>query len=175
MANKTDLVDVWESDLSIGRKLVLTLLYPLTTWYGLVLMVIVCVAIVFGRGGGNGNSTTNLSSTEDAQKYISGKTFVGTPSNELWFKIVFTGNTVSLWSAIPQSGGWGSKKTSSSYEVEQARYTDNGQTYFYVMIGDYNESLNYYKFDITGKRLYLAIAYDDTGTPMKEGDRNPWN
>jgi hypothetical protein len=125
-------------------------------------------------GGGNNTRPTSISSVEDAKNYISGKTFIGNPSNDLWYKLEFSGGTASLWSAMPQSGHWGSKKLSTSYEVKQDRYTDTGQTYYYVMFGNPDDTFNYYKFDITGRKVYLNYG-NDTGTSVKEGDRNPWN
>lgn len=144
------------------RKFLLISLFVLTT-------IISC-------GSSSGSNNTNISSVEEANKYISGKTFIGTPLGDLWYKLEFSGGRASLWSAMPQSGSWGEKKLSSVfYEIEERRYSDTGQLYYYVMLGDTDKPLTYFKFDITGKRLYLAYAtYGDEGTLMKEGNRNPW-
>ena len=174
MANDSEfnLSTIWETDCSIGRKLLGTLFWYLTRWYFWILTIV----IVVGMCTGGGDSTTNLSSIEDAQKYISGKIFIGSPTNDLWYKIEFSESRATLWVATPQSGHWGSAETSSSYNVREDRYIDDGKTYYYVMIGDYYKPLSYYKFDITAKRLYLnAGASRGQGTPMKKGDRNPWN
>jgi hypothetical protein len=141
------------------------------------LITLVALSIGFSSCGGGGNNNirpSSISSVEDAKKYIDGKIFIGNPSNDLWYKLEFSGGRASLWSAMPQNGHWGSKKLSTSYEVQQARYTDNGQTYYYVMLGNPDDTFNFYKFDITGGRIYLNYG-NDTGTSMKEGDRNPWN
>jgi hypothetical protein len=172
MANNRELLEsIWDSDINVGKKLLGTFLYILTKWWGW--LWIIGLIFIIGEIFSGDDSNTKLSSIEDAQKYISGKTFVGTPSNDIWYKIEFTGNSVSLWRAMPSDGRW-SKQVSSSYTVEQDRYYNDGKTYFYVMSGDYDKPLSHYQFDITGKRLYLNIG-DRTGTPMREGDRNPWN
>jgi len=151
-------------------------------------VLVIIVGIVFCSCAGNGSNNTNssqtnqippkiqtkISSIEDAKNYINGKTFIGTPSGSIWYKLVFSGGNASVWKALPQDGRWGSNADLSvSYEVKQARYVDTGQTYYYVILGTSEDIFNYFNFDITAKVLYLSGK--DTGTDMQEGDRNPWD
>lgn len=155
------------------------------TKYIWVMIVDILFCACSGRGNSNTNQTlhTNqvnetrpikISSIEDAKNYIKGKTFIGTPSGSIWYKLQFSGGTVSVWKALPQDGRWGSNADLSvSYEVKQARYVDTGQTYYYVILGTSKDIFNYFNFDISAKVLYLRGA--DTGTDLQEGDRNPWD
>jgi len=139
--------------------------------------LVTLVALSFSSCGGSSvNHNTQqakISSIEDAKSFLNGKTFIATPSGDLWYKLQFSGGTASLWKALPQDGRWGSADLSVSYEVKQDRYADTGQTYFYVMLGSSDSFANYFKFDITRKKLYYGLG--GTGTTMQEGDRNPWN
>ena len=150
--------------------------------WSLTIFMVMCVGFssCFGGGGNSGNSGGNsgispssISSVEDAKNYLNGITFIGTPSGDLWYKLEFSGDKVSVWSAMPRDGRWSVQLTSVSFTVGQGRYENTGQTYYVARFGDPDKPFNSYRFDITGKMLYLAIG--GTGTPMKVGDRNPWN
>jgi len=138
-----------------------------------LLFVIALMSISCNNKSHQGSSSFSISTKENAHKYIAGKTFLSTPSGDLWFKIVFTENTYTLYTGVPQYEGW-REQHSGNYIIEENRYTNTGKKYYYVTLGNDN-NINCQRFDITGMMIYSCLGYYDSGSRVKESDKNPWN
>jgi len=139
------------------------------------------------KGSNNNNSSSNsnnsskidlsnISSADDAKKYIDGKTFIATPSGKLWYKVTFSNGSYTFWTSIPTAGGWGNPEFQGSYNIKEKRFSDTGKKFYYVTFSDDDYSMNCTKFIITDLSFLNCNAYDSSDRAYAtEGDRNPWN
>ena len=145
------------------------------TMFSFWAILVLCIGLLSCNSG-----ASNISSIEEAKNYISGKTFTATPSGEMWYKVSFSNSgTFTLWSSTPQSGSWGSPTLSGRYTVNQNRYSDTGERYFYATLDKEHDgfvaSLHCMQFIINDLSLVNCSAYNmNDRTKVKEGDRNPW-
>ena len=118
-------------------------------------------------------SPSTLSSIEDAERYIDGKTFIATPSGGVWHKVTFSSGNFTLWYGIPQSPGWNLSEE-GPYEIKSSRYADTGRKFYYVTLG--NKAVNY-KFIINNLSFVVGDGYNVSTTrdQAEEGDWDPWN
>jgi flagellar biosynthesis GTPase FlhF len=111
---------------------------------------------------------SSISTVAEAGNYIKGKTFITTPTGQLWYKVTFSGNSFTLWGAYPADGKWDHViDTGKSYEVEERRYSDTGQRFFSVRL-EGCVSLNI-------SQLHFQYCEGIPPSVATEGDRNPWN
>jgi hypothetical protein len=81
--------------------------------------------------------TSKISSIEEANNYLNGKTFMAIPRGGMegfWWKITFSNGSYTLWGAWPSAGSWTEPPRTGTYTVEKMRYDDTGQSFFYVQI-----------------------------------------
>jgi hypothetical protein len=121
-------------------------------------------------------SPSSISSVEEANNYVNGKTFTATPAgglDGLWHKVSFSNGSFSLWSTYPSSGKWGSPAFKGKYHFEEKRYSDTGQRYFLLRFtpeGD-NGPLGCLAFNVK-ETSFMSC---DDGAKAVEGDKNPWD
>lgn len=118
-----------------------------------------------------GNSS--ISSREDAEKYLEGKTFSATPAGGVWYKLSFNNNSCTLQSGVPQYVGW-NNTYSGRYEIKKERYQSTGKTYYYVKFGN-TEGFNCFMFNLDDQSLYVCSNGQSPLAQMKIGDANPWD
>ena len=118
-------------------------------------------------------SPSSLSSIEDAERYIDGKTFIATPSGGVWHKVTFSSGHFTLWYGTPQSPGWNLSEE-GPYVIKSSRYADTGRKFYYVTLG--NKAVNY-KFIINNLSFVVGDGYNVSTTrdQAEEGDWDPWN
>ena len=74
MAEKPDLSDLWNSDFGIGKKILMTLLYPLTKWWGFIWygFLIFGAISIFDGGNESSNNTTKSKDCRGKADYEEG-------------------------------------------------------------------------------------------------------
>ncbi|MDR2512116.1 MAG: hypothetical protein LBC89_06670 [Bacteroidales bacterium] len=81
-----------------------------------------------------GSDPSSVSSADEAKEYLDGKTFIATPTDAVWTKVTFSGNSFNLWMAAPRDGKWGNPVKSGTYKIREDRFSSTGERYFYAEI-----------------------------------------
>ena len=167
----------------IKNKIIIKVKNMRKTFYIWVWVILLTLCLNLSSCGGSNSSggvnPSRISSVEDAKSYIDGKTFIATPSGQLWYKVSFVGNSFTLWTATPTDGHWGSPIFNGNYTVESQRYSNTGQQFFYTVLtkadDDYHSNLRCTKFIISDLTFVNCNAYNsDDRAKAKIGDRDPW-
>ena len=85
----------------------------------------------------NSRKITNpsrITTAEEGMSYLDGKTFIATPKGERWYKVTFSGDSFTLWTALPQYGSWGEVWQKGTYSIKEDRFANTGERYFYITL-----------------------------------------
>jgi hypothetical protein len=95
---------------------------------------IAVLALFIGLAVASSDDPSSISSVDEAKEYIDGKTFIATPTDAVWTKVTFSGNSFSLWMVAPRDGKWGSPVKTGTYKIKENRFSNTGERYFYAEI-----------------------------------------
>ena len=144
-----------------------------------IIGVLLCLCSFISCVSNGSESSAKISSIEDTQKHINGKTYMATPRGDVWFKITFEGDNFTLWKALPSEGSWGEPAMRGTFNISEGRYSDTGQRYYMVRLIDRNADTDYipldcWDFDIMQMALYNCHNHR-SGIQMQCRNDNPWD
>lgn len=103
----------------------------------------------------------SIKDVEEMRKAIDNTIWTYTETGNLfWYKLVFNGNKVKIYTAMPSDGQW-KLEEECSYTLEEGRYIDDGRRYIAAIIQDKDNDIPI-KFSISNGHLYM-LGFDIAG------------